>query len=182
MSSWEDLWWLFTQPLFIGLLLFGVLLEPLLKYLHRLYPASWQEEVKKAEALENEQLIRRGRQYTAKIVFLPSSVVFSFYLLYTYLQGGELSPSFVRESIVFIFSPVMMLSLGILTLNDESIFKYLFKEDYPLYRELSQKLYGVDRYTRFMDKHKRVVGWFFIFLGLVTFLGFGGYLGDMDVK
>ena len=182
MSSWEDLWWLFTQPLFIGLLLFGMLLEPLLKYLHRFYPASWQEEVKKVEALENEQLIRRGRQYTGKIVFLPPSFVLAFYLIYINLQGGELSPYAVRESVVSIFSPIMLLSLGILTLNDEPIFKYLFKEDYLCYRELSQKLYGSDKYTSFMDQHKRVVGWFFIFLGLLAYLGFGGYIGDIDAK
>ncbi len=182
MKSWEDLWWLFTQPLFIGLLLFGVLLEPLLKYLHRFYPASWQEELKKAEALENEQLIKRGRQYTGKIVFLPPLVVYIVYLMYTYLHGGTLSPFFVSDSIARIFAPAMMVSFSILSLNDEFIFKYLFQEKYPLYRELSQKLYGADKYTRFIDKHKKILAWFFIFLGLLVFLSLGGYLGEIDVQ
>ena len=178
MKSWEDLWWLFTQPLFIGLILLSVLAEPLLKYLRRFYSASWQEEVKKAEALENEQLVKRGRLYTAQMVILPPLVVYIVYLMYTYLHGGTLSPFFVSESIARVVAPAMMISFSILSLNDESIFKYLFKEEYPRYRELSQKLYGSDKYTLFIDKHKKVVAWFFIFLGLLTFLGLGGYIGE----
>jgi len=190
MQSWEDLWWLFTQPLFIALFLFSLILEPLLKYLRRFYPASMQEVIKKSENFEEElnksekdvKLMQKGHQYTGAIVFLPPSTVLSFYLLYTYFNGGELSPYLVKESIAFIFAPVMFIFVGVLTMNDEHIFKRLFQEDYPRYRELSKKFNGMDRFTDFMEKHKKVFGWFFVLLGLLAFFSFGGFIGSTDVS
>ena len=178
MHSWEDFLWLFSQPEFIALLLFALAIEPILKFLRRFYPKPLQKivddcETFKEELAKNEadsKLMKQSYFYEAMLIFLPALSIFSIYLTYSYFNGNVLSRYFVMDSFASVFAPVMLISIGIVSIKHEAILKHKLKDDYRKYLEIYKKANSIDPYANFIEKNKRIFGYLFIAFGLLAFL------------
>lgn len=176
MRNWEDFIWLFKQPKFIALFLFAMSLPLLLKYLRRFYPKSLQKITNETEAFTEElaknksdsKLVKQSTLYEAMLIFLPAFLIFSIYLISSYFNGTKLSPYFVKNSIAFIFSPVLFIGIGIFIINHESILKYKLKDNYQRYLDIYNKVNTIDPFSHFIEEHKKIFGYMFIVLGLIT--------------
>lgn len=178
MRNWEDFIWLFKQPKFIALFLFAMALPPLLKYLRRFYPKSLQKITNETEAFTKEleknendsKLIKQSNLYGVMLIFLPAFLIFSIYLIGSYLNGTDLSPYFIKSSIAFVFSPILFICIGIFSINHESILKYKLKDDYQRYLDIYNKVNTIDPFFHFIEKHKKIFGYMFIVFGLIAFM------------
>ncbi len=178
MGNWGDFIWLITQPGFIALFLFGIALQPLLKFLRRYYPKSLRKAANdsdafKEELAKNEQdskLVRQIYIYEGVLIFVPSLLILTIYLCYAYLNGAVLTPYFIRSAVAGIFTPIMFVGLGIVGIKHDAILRHKLKADYKRYMKIFNKRNAVDPLAAFFEKHMNKFGYAFIVFGIVGFI------------
>ena len=177
MNNWDDFIWLITNPYFIALLIFGLALEPLLKYMRRFYPESQKKAAKESEEFfqhlkedtEDRKLFQKTNMKVGLLIFGPTLLVFLSYITYSLIVGLELKPVCVRAAFAK-SAIILVITLGIYAIKSDQINRLLFQDDYDKVMELSKRQSGNDPFYKLFEKYSPIFGYFFVALGIFGFV------------
>jgi|GEM_PF-1967713 len=174
MQTWDDMLWLYTHPIFLAMLLFGLALKPLLMYLRRFYPQSWQKAIDESEAYREElaknpqdtELLKRTYQFEASLIFFPATIAILLYVVYFYINGIDITPILIKYSLISVFAPILFITIGIGIIKHDTMMRYKLKDDYIRYKTITDKAKRFDLFPKFLEKYNNLFGYFSILLGL----------------
>ena len=179
MKDWEYLIWFTTDPIFIGLLIFSMLLEPLLKYLRRFYPEGLKKSATESEIYieklrnneEDNYLVKKVAKIDFLFTILPALLALTSYIVYLTIKSIPFTPLQLRDGVVFVMAPILFISIGLTNIKKEVLLKFFLKEGYQRYMKLHKKGLSIDKLAGSFEKHSISVGYFFLILGC-TILGY----------
>ena len=177
MKDWDYFIWFITNPIFIGLIVLSMVMQPLLKYLRRFYPENMKKTAIESELFVNElqknekdsSLVKKVAKIDIMLMMLPALLALAIYSVYIFYNSTSYTPLHLRSGIAYVMAPILFISIGFRSIKKDTILKYFLKDEYERYIILNQKGASIDKLAGFFEKHTVFFGYVFLVIGLATF-------------